>query len=71
MLHCFASLLHRCQHYIDSCRNRQKTEQDFSTHKCISKDDKVFQLCCGNIGNVQMFVENANENHRFMASMRT
>ncbi len=32
-LPCFiASLLHRCQHYINPCRNRHKTGQNFSTH---------------------------------------
>ncbi len=47
-----------------------KTAQDFTTHTvCISKDNKVLQLFCGNNGNIQIFVEIANENHHFIASM--
>ncbi len=44
MLHCLASSLHRCQHYIYPCRNRIKTKQNSWQHICKGKDDYVYQL---------------------------
>jgi hypothetical protein len=45
---------------------KQRRNFDFN-HISISKDNKVFRLCHENNGNIQIFVEIANE---IIASMR-
>ncbi len=61
------SLLHRCQHYINPCRKRHKTGQNFLTHK--GKDDDVLRLCYENYRNNKFFGEIANGIPHFIASM--
>ncbi len=67
-VHCLASSLHCCQHYVNPCRNWHKTGQNFQ-HICKGNDDDVLRLCYGNYGN-NKFVGNCQGNsslHRFHA----
>jgi hypothetical protein len=54
-----ASSLHRCQHYINPCRNCHKMGKTFQ-HICKGNDDDVFRLCYGNYGNNEFVLEIAS-----------
>jgi hypothetical protein len=51
---------------MNSCRNLHKTAQDFPD-TYVKEDEKVFLLCCGNYGNIQIFFKIGNANHYFFA----
>jgi hypothetical protein len=56
--------LHRL---ASSLSTLQKFKLKSSYNECESKDDDIFRLCYGNIGNVTIFLDIANINHRFIA----
>ncbi len=63
---CFiASSLHRF--IASSLSTLQKYKLKSSYNECESKDDDIFRLCYGNIGNLTKFFDIANINHRFFS----
>jgi hypothetical protein len=65
-LHCLASSLHRCQHYINRCRNRHKTGQN----TYVKAKTTMFFGFATETMEITNFLEIANGIHRFIASMR-
>jgi hypothetical protein len=65
MLHCLASSLHRCQHYLNPCRNRHKT---LSNTNVKAKTTMFFDFATENTE--KFFLVIVNGIHRFIASVR-
>jgi hypothetical protein len=63
--------LHRLASSLSTLyKSMQKLLLNRAKHVREGKDDHVFQLCYGNYGNIEFFLEIANGIHCFIASMR-